>query len=43
MEDLNLAIDLNPSNAVAYGNRGILKKIMQDYIGAMEDLTKQLN
>jgi len=40
MEDYNMAIKLNPNNALAYKNRASLRRQLGDEQGAQQDLDK---
>ena len=42
IEDYSKAIELDPTNALAYNNRGLIKKTLENYEGAIEDYTKAI-
>jgi len=42
IQDYNEAIKINPSDAVAYNNRGVEKSNLGDYKGAIQDFTKAI-
>ncbi len=42
MADYNKAIELDPQNSDAYNNRGIAKKDLNDYAGAIADYNKAI-
>ena len=42
LEDYNIAIELNPKDAEAFNNRGVVKKRMNFNVGALSDYTQAI-
>jgi tetratricopeptide (TPR) repeat protein len=43
IRNLNKAIELDPSNGLYFYNRGTVKKMIQDFEGAIQDLTSSID